>query len=109
MATLIGKCQNCSDGRTSATCTTSTLLIVGNRWWDVTHSYTQQTSDVDSHFHSGSNREDINAFIASILIVMEQILKPPLMVSGLGALDLRGVFSCSKRIRVFEWGCRIRE
>ncbi len=90
------------EGTPAAPGAASTLLVVRHSRGNIAHPHAEEAANVDSHLHGGGHRENIDAVVIGMLVVMEKVLKPAFLVSGFHARDLGRVFHRSQWIGIIE-------
>src|SRR6266516_86859 len=102
MAPKLGKRKDRRQGTPTSPSATCTLLVIGNSRGNIAHAHTEQTADINSHFHRRCHRKNINAEIVRVLMILKQILKPAFLVPCLLTRDLGSMFYCSQGIGIVK-------
>ena len=94
MAAELSKSEHCGERCAAPTCSSSPLLIIGDGRRHVPQPHKEEAANIDTHFHSGRDRKQVNTVIKGVLFLTEEVLKPAFLVPGFLGVHLSRVFTC---------------
>src|SRR3546814_15831471 len=65
---VAGDCETCREALSAAACPTGTLIVVGDRVWNIGHQHGFDRADVDTHFHGGRAGEQVDIAFLELLL-----------------------------------------